>query len=94
MSREKAASGDGGCFEVDPRFQTAAKVRRTSYALTLRLSAASFTSFDLATLVLNSLILKNVFRVRDCAGTFSGMIGKAAAKDFETIFSILYVVDI
>lgn len=94
MSREKAASGDGGCFGVDLRFQTAAKVRRNSYALTLRLSAASLTSFDLTTLVLTSLILNKVFRVRGCAGTFNVMIGNAATNDVKTVFSMLYVVDI
>ncbi len=59
MSREKIASGDGGCARVDWTFHTAAKVRRTSYALTLRLSAASLTSCDFATVVLRSVILND-----------------------------------
>lgn len=57
MSREKAASAAGGSARVGARFHTAAKVQRTSYALTLRLSAASLTSLDFATVVLMTVIL-------------------------------------
>ena len=56
MSREKAASGGGGCERVGATSHTAAKVRRTSYALRLRLSAASLTSRDFATVVLMIVI--------------------------------------
>ena len=56
MSRQKVASGDGGCARVGATSQTAARVRRTSYALRLRLSAASLTSCDFATVVLMAVI--------------------------------------
>ena len=59
MLREKADSGAGGSARVGPRFHTAAKVRRTSYAFTLRLSAASLTSLDFATAVLMAAIFND-----------------------------------
>ena len=59
MLKGKVTSGAGGSARVGARFHIAAKVRRTSYALTLRLSAASLTSFDFATVVLMMVILNN-----------------------------------
>ncbi len=59
MSRDSAVSGDGGCARVGSVSHTAARVRRTSYALTLRLSAASLVPCDFATVVLMPVILNN-----------------------------------